>query len=53
MAYSRKTIVINICDDEQYEKQKSFYLEIGEPRVVDKDYLDQVTFIELSRRAHC
>ncbi|XP_076870658.1 sodium/calcium exchanger 1a isoform X3 [Brachyhypopomus gauderio] len=30
-----KTIEINIIDDEEYEKNKNFFLEIGEPRMVE------------------
>uniref|UniRef100_A0A667XPX3 Solute carrier family 8 member 1a n=1 Tax=Myripristis murdjan TaxID=586833 RepID=A0A667XPX3_9TELE len=30
-----KTIRINIIDDEEYEKNKNFFLEIGEPRMLE------------------
>ncbi|NXP64075.1 NAC1 protein, partial [Chloropsis cyanopogon] len=30
-----KTISIKVIDDEEYEKNKTFYLEIGEPRLVE------------------
>uniref|UniRef100_A0A671SLT4 Sodium/calcium exchanger 3-like n=1 Tax=Sinocyclocheilus anshuiensis TaxID=1608454 RepID=A0A671SLT4_9TELE len=30
-----KTIQVKIIDDEEYEKNKSFYLELAEPRMVD------------------
>uniref|UniRef100_A0A3P8YQM6 Calx-beta domain-containing protein n=1 Tax=Esox lucius TaxID=8010 RepID=A0A3P8YQM6_ESOLU len=30
-----KTIQINIIDDEEYEKNKNFFLEMGEPRMVE------------------
>ncbi|GLD70786.1 sodium/calcium exchanger 1-like isoform X1, partial [Lates japonicus] len=30
-----KTIQINIIDDEEYEKNKNFFLEIGEPRLLE------------------
>uniref|UniRef100_A0AAX7UVY2 Calx-beta domain-containing protein n=1 Tax=Astatotilapia calliptera TaxID=8154 RepID=A0AAX7UVY2_ASTCA len=30
-----KTIRINIIDDEEYEKNKNFFLEIGEPRLLE------------------
>ncbi|XP_061084056.1 sodium/calcium exchanger 1-like isoform X1 [Conger conger] len=30
-----KTIKVKVIDDEEYEKNKTFYLEIGEPRLVD------------------
>ncbi|XP_071401375.1 sodium/calcium exchanger 1-like, partial [Centroberyx affinis] len=32
-----KTIKVRIIDDEEYEKNKTFYLEIGEPRLVDSN----------------
>ncbi|XP_077468810.1 sodium/calcium exchanger 1b isoform X2 [Stigmatopora argus] len=32
-----KTINVRIIDDEEYEKNKTFYLEIGEPRLVEND----------------
>ncbi|XP_043108376.1 sodium/calcium exchanger 1a isoform X5 [Puntigrus tetrazona] len=30
-----KTIQINVIDDEEYEKNKNFFLEIGEPQMVE------------------
>ncbi|XP_051238111.1 sodium/calcium exchanger 1a isoform X1 [Dicentrarchus labrax] len=30
-----KTVQINIIDDEEYEKNKNFFLEIGEPRLLE------------------
>ncbi|XP_074845284.1 sodium/calcium exchanger 1 isoform X3 [Carettochelys insculpta] len=30
-----KTVSVKIIDDEEYEKNKTFYLEIGEPRLVE------------------
>ncbi|KAI7805784.1 putative sodium/calcium exchanger 3, partial [Triplophysa rosa] len=30
-----KTIQVKVIDDEEYEKNKSFYLELAEPRMVD------------------
>ncbi|XP_072292422.1 sodium/calcium exchanger 1b isoform X2 [Eucyclogobius newberryi] len=32
-----KTIKVKVIDDEEYEKNKTFYIEIGEPRLVDSD----------------
>uniref|UniRef100_A0A8C9YD33 Solute carrier family 8 member 1b n=1 Tax=Sander lucioperca TaxID=283035 RepID=A0A8C9YD33_SANLU len=32
-----KTIKVRIIDDEEYEKNKTFYLEIGEPRLVESN----------------
>lgn len=32
---SSKTISIKVIDDEEYEKNKTFYLEIGEPQLVE------------------
>ncbi|KAM4599893.1 sodium/calcium exchanger 1b isoform 1-T1 [Fundulus diaphanus] len=32
-----KTIKVKIIDDEEYEKNKTFYIEIGEPRLVESD----------------
>ncbi|KAL7873825.1 hypothetical protein AOLI_G00128960 [Acnodon oligacanthus] len=32
---SCKTIKVRIIDDEEYEKNKSFFLEIGEPQLVE------------------
>ncbi|GCB62668.1 hypothetical protein scyTo_0014524, partial [Scyliorhinus torazame] len=30
-----KTIEIRVIDDEEYEKNKNFFIEIGEPRLVE------------------
>lgn len=30
----RKEISIQVVDDEEYEKNKSFFLELGEPKLV-------------------
>ena len=32
--FDRKYIVVNICDDEEYEKNVVFYLELGEPKLI-------------------
>ncbi|XP_068587946.1 sodium/calcium exchanger 1b [Cebidichthys violaceus] len=32
-----KTIKVRIIDDEEYEKNKTFYVEIGEPRLVESN----------------
>ncbi|XP_062863039.1 sodium/calcium exchanger 1b isoform X2 [Trichomycterus rosablanca] len=32
-----KTIKVRIIDDEEYEKNKSFFLEIGEPQLIEAD----------------
>ncbi|XP_042357639.1 sodium/calcium exchanger 1b [Plectropomus leopardus] len=32
-----KTIKVKIIDDEEYEKNKAFYVEIGEPRLVESN----------------
>ncbi|XP_061767270.1 sodium/calcium exchanger 1b isoform X1 [Nerophis ophidion] len=32
-----KSIKVKVIDDEEYEKNKTFYLEIGEPRLVESD----------------
>uniref|UniRef100_A0A8C6L1I8 Solute carrier family 8 member 1b n=1 Tax=Nothobranchius furzeri TaxID=105023 RepID=A0A8C6L1I8_NOTFU len=38
-----KTIKVKIIDDEEYEKNKTFYIEIGEPRLVENnDTKDQL-----------
>ncbi|XP_053193591.1 sodium/calcium exchanger 1a isoform X10 [Scomber japonicus] len=41
-----KTFQVNIIDDEEYEKNKNFFIEIGEPRLLEmserKDMLEQV-----------
>lgn len=29
--YSRKDIIVRIFDDEEYEKNEDFYVELGEP----------------------
>ena len=40
-----KTIMINIIDCEEYEKNKNFYVELGEPRVSNREteYYDIVS----------
>ena len=40
MLIFRKTITINIVDQEEYEKSKFFTIELGEPRVspADKEF---------------
>lgn len=54
-----KTIKVKIIDDEEYEKNKTFYIEIGEPRLVESNDTkgpkggepgDAVTFDPLSVR---
>uniref|UniRef100_A0AAV2JPG9 Sodium/calcium exchanger membrane region domain-containing protein n=1 Tax=Knipowitschia caucasica TaxID=637954 RepID=A0AAV2JPG9_KNICA len=35
--FFRKTINVRVIDDEEYEKNKTFYLEIGEPRLVESN----------------
>lgn len=30
-----KTIAVKVIDDEEYEKNKTFFIEIGEPRLVE------------------
>ncbi|XP_016892784.1 sodium/calcium exchanger 1b isoform X1 [Cynoglossus semilaevis] len=32
-----KTIKVKVIDDEEYEKNKTFYIEIGEPRLVENN----------------
>lgn len=32
-----KTVKVKIIDDEEYEKNKTFYIEIGEPHLVESD----------------
>lgn len=32
-----KTIKVKVIDDEEYEKNKTFYVEIGEPRLVESN----------------
>ena len=41
----RKSITINIVDREEYEKNKNFFIELGEPRVSnqEKDFYDIVS----------
>lgn len=34
---SSKTIKVKIIDDEEYEKNKTFYIEIREPRLVESN----------------
>ncbi|XP_040849076.1 sodium/calcium exchanger 1 isoform X16 [Ochotona curzoniae] len=35
-----KTISVKVIDDEEYEKNKTFFLEIGEPRLVEMNEYD-------------
>lgn len=35
MGSSSKVIQVKIIDDEEYEKNKNFFLELAEPRMVD------------------
>ncbi|XP_044045261.1 sodium/calcium exchanger 1a isoform X2 [Siniperca chuatsi] len=42
-----KTIQINIIDDEEYEKNKNFFLEIGEPRLLEMSGRKAVLLQEL------
>lgn len=30
-----KTIHVNIIDDEEYEKNKNFFIELGDPRLLE------------------
>ena len=34
---SSKTIKVRVIDDEEYEKNKTFYIEIGEPRLMESN----------------
>lgn len=53
-----KTIQVKVIDDEEYEKNKNFYLELAEPRMVDMSlqkgtntktlYSHSVAFLSLS-----
>ena len=46
LIHFRKTITINIVDGEEYEKNKNFFVELGEPRVSnqDEEFYDIVSF---------
>lgn len=35
LSFFSKTIQINIIDDEEYEKNKNFFMELSEPRLVE------------------
>uniref|UniRef100_A0A8C6TW13 Solute carrier family 8 member 1a n=1 Tax=Neogobius melanostomus TaxID=47308 RepID=A0A8C6TW13_9GOBI len=37
-----KSFQINIVDDDQYEKNKNFFVEIGEPRLLEMNSLDSL-----------
>lgn len=39
-----KTLQINVIDDDQYEKNKNFFLEIGEPRLLEMSERKGVPF---------
>ncbi|XP_067115268.1 sodium/calcium exchanger 1a isoform X4 [Osmerus mordax] len=43
-----QTIQINIIDDEEYEKNKNFFLEIGEPRLISANCLSLLLPVYLS-----
>ncbi|XP_062850937.1 sodium/calcium exchanger 3 isoform X6 [Trichomycterus rosablanca] len=43
-----KTIQVRIIDDEEYEKNKNFFLELGEPRMVDMSLQKDVPDMKLS-----
>ncbi|CAM4542638.1 unnamed protein product [Caretta caretta] len=45
-----KTISVKIIDDEEYEKNKTFYLEIGEPRLVEMSEKKALLLNELGKR---
>uniref|UniRef100_A0A674ND89 Solute carrier family 8 member 1b n=1 Tax=Takifugu rubripes TaxID=31033 RepID=A0A674ND89_TAKRU len=53
-----KTIKVKIIDDEEYEKNKAFYIEIGEPHLVESNNKGQKaagrhdTVTELTLRLH-
>ena len=36
-SFCRKNIEINVIDDEEYEKNETFYVVLGEPKVVKKE----------------
>ncbi|KAM9362921.1 sodium/calcium exchanger 1a isoform 3-T3 [Symphorus nematophorus] len=44
-----KTIQINIIDDEEYEKNKNFFLEIGEPRLLEMSERKAVLLQEVGK----
>lgn len=37
LSYFRKNIEVNVIDDEEYEKNETFYVVLGEPKVVKND----------------
>ncbi|XP_056135819.1 sodium/calcium exchanger 1a isoform X1 [Lampris incognitus] len=41
-----KTIQINVIDDEEYEKNKNFFLEMGEPRLLEMSHRKAVLLQE-------
>ncbi|ETE67461.1 Sodium/calcium exchanger 1, partial [Ophiophagus hannah] len=44
-----KTISIKVIDDEEYEKNKTFYVEIGEPRLVEMSEKKALLLNELGK----
>ncbi|MCJ8747626.1 hypothetical protein PDJAM_G00155760 [Pangasius djambal] len=44
-----KSVQINIIDDEEYEKNKNFFMEIGEPRLVEMSERKAVLLHECGR----
>lgn len=36
-SFLSKTIKVKIIDDEEYEKNKTFYIEIGDPHLVESE----------------
>ena len=55
LIHFRKTITINIVDGEEYEKNKNFFVELGEPRVSnqDEEFYDIVSFSTLDAEQFC
>lgn len=47
-----KTIQVKIIDDEEYEKNKNFYLELAEPRMVDMSLQKGKTHSVYSMKNH-
>ncbi|XP_062286684.1 sodium/calcium exchanger 1b isoform X10 [Scomber scombrus] len=41
-----KTINVKVVDDEEYEKNKTFYIEIGEPRLVESNDTKAVLLLQ-------
>uniref|UniRef100_A0AAY4AMM2 J domain-containing protein n=1 Tax=Denticeps clupeoides TaxID=299321 RepID=A0AAY4AMM2_9TELE len=48
-----KTIKINIIDDEEYEKNKNFFLEIGDPQIVEMSERKAVLLHECGKMFLC